>query len=234
MTQDQLMTLFNKPFDQMNRTELRREYKVQRFMLRKASEWRRLLEFQSETAKKASTVREDKIEYFSMLERVLEAQCEALKWFMDRRAEERVPYSEIPPQVRSARRKQRENMIRQSALDIVSRKNWLKRLNKDGINLSWDRDKFMIVARDRGYRTEESIVYAIGKDLNLDRQRAMLLFKTGKFTWGQVLCVGALLEMTPKEFCDIFMSGYFVESFGNYVASYDIIDKSVLLENKGK
>ena len=52
----------------------------------------------------------------------------------------------------------------------------------------------------------------------------------GRFTWGQVLVLGAWLQMTPKEFCDIFLSGYFTEYYGRYIASYDNLDREVLLK----
>lgn len=230
MMKDQIITLIDKPIDKMTRTDLRREYKVQRFMLRQAKRFKVKFEHQDEQTDKPSTVREDKIEYFTAMERVLEAQCAEIRFFMDRRADEAlVPYSKLNPNTRRKRRRDSAERAKKSALDGSIRKNWVRRTT-DGINLSWDREKFMLVARDRGYQTEEAVIYAVGQELNLERHIVVLMLKTGRCSWGQVLCLGAMLEMTPKEFCDIFMSGYFVERFGEYVASYENIDKSELLK----
>ena len=58
---------------------------------------------------------------------------------------------------------------------------------------------------------------------------AKKLLRTGCFTWGQALVVGALFEMTPKEFADCFMSGYFKEvREGEFRAVVD--DPSALIQ----
>lgn len=105
-----------------------------------------------------------------------------------------------------------------------------KRIGAETDLIAWDKDKFLLITKDRGYQTEEGIVYAIAKELNLDRPRAKILIDRGRFTWGQVLCLGAWLEMTPKEFCDTFLSGYFVDTFGEFRASYDNLEKAELLK----
>lgn len=75
----------------------------------------------------------------------------------------------------------------------------------------WDRGILRDIANDRGYRTDEAVTYAISKELMVHMSTAKKLLRTGCFTWGQALVVGALFEMTPKEFADCFMSGYFKE-----------------------
>lgn len=102
-------------------------------------------------------------------------------------------------------------------------------INRSGVVLQWDRRKLMLVAADRGYFSEQAVAYAIEECLEMPKYAIQKLLKEGKFTWGQVLVIGALFEMTPKEFCDTFMLGYFVEHGGKWQASFDNIDKNGLL-----
>ena len=102
-------------------------------------------------------------------------------------------------------------------------------INRNGVVLQWDKRKLMQVAVDRGYMTEIAVAFAIEQELDYPKFAVKKLLDTGKFTWGQVLVIGALFEMTPKEFCDTFLLGYFVEQGGDWRASYDNIDKNGLL-----
>lgn len=77
--------------------------------------------------------------------------------------------------------------------------------------LTWDMEKLMQVAGDRGYFTELAVTAAIAEKLNISVGGADRLLQSGKMSWGQCMVIGAVFEMTPKEFCDVFMSGYFVE-----------------------
>ena len=103
-------------------------------------------------------------------------------------------------------------------------------INRSGVVFQWDRKKLMQVAIDRGYFSDMAVVYAIEQELGYPKQAIKKLLAEGKFTWGQVLILGALFEMTPKEFCDTFLCGYFVEQGGEWRASYENIDKNGLLE----
>lgn len=95
----------------------------------------------------------------------------------------------------------------------------------------WDRGVLRAIASDRGYRTEEAVAYALSKELKVYMHNAKQLLKTGCFTWGQALVVGALFEMTPKEFADCFMAGYFREvREGEYRAVVD--DVSALIQTR--
>lgn len=83
----------------------------------------------------------------------------------------------------------------------------------------WDRAIFNKIASDRGYRTKAAISYAVSQELELPLRTAQVLIKTGRMTWGQCLLIGALFEMTPKEFADCFMKDYFKEvRDGEYIA----------------
>lgn len=104
-----------------------------------------------------------------------------------------------------------------------------QRLNKVVPISEWSVEKFRLVARDRGFQTEQALVYAVSKQLACSLRAARLLIQTGRFSWGQVLALGSMLEMTPKEFCDVFLYGYFKESEVGTFRAY-VEDVSPLLQ----
>ena len=75
----------------------------------------------------------------------------------------------------------------------------------------WDKAVMLSIARDRGYRTESALVYAMHEAFGLPYNSVKHLIDTGRMTWGHVLCIGAFLEMTPREFCDTFLHDFFKE-----------------------
>ncbi len=126
-----------------------------------------------------------------------------------------------------------KHYVTKEDIRVATKKKILKHyetlINRNGTVFQWDRRKLMLVAKDRGYMSEIAVAYAIEQELDYPKQSVKTLLQTGKFTWGQVLCIGALFEMTPKEFCDTFMLGYFVEQGEEWRASYKNIDKNGLL-----
>lgn len=89
---------------------------------------------------------------------------------------------------------------------------------------TWDADKLKKVAEDRGYFTEAATIVVLSETLDLTAVSARMLLNNGKFTWSQCLAIGAVFEMTPKEFCDVFLNGYFNEvTDGVYKAHIDDI-----------
>lgn len=80
--------------------------------------------------------------------------------------------------------------------------------------LDWDRSRLDAVARSRGFRTQDGIDYVIAKELELSIRSATRLINNGKMTWGQCVLIAALFEMTPREFCDVFMYNLFKETPG--------------------
>ena len=86
----------------------------------------------------------------------------------------------------------------------------------------WDLNKLRLIARDRGYSSDMSMIAAVRDELNLTIEGTTKLLKSGALSWGQILVVGAFFEMTPIEFCDTFLSGYFREVVdGKWVAVID-------------
>ena len=157
----------------------------------------------------------------------LEAFLEELKYLQDRAKPPKENLIGSQAYQKREQRRKRNKAKQEDNSDIAT---FTKSVERDGISLQWSKDILLLVARDRGYLTEAAVVSAIEGELGLSRARAMRVLETGKLTWGQVLCLGALFEMTPKEFCDVFMNGYFQESFGQLIASYDNIDKEALLK----
>ena len=101
--------------------------------------------------------------------------------------------------------------------------------------ISWDTDKLMAVARDRGFYTDVAVKVAIGDALNISAMATAQLLNSGKLSWNQCIVIGSLFEMTPKEFCDIFMSGYFIEvADGVYRAKVDDYDTMLDAPYKAK
>lgn len=101
--------------------------------------------------------------------------------------------------------------------------------------ITWDIETLMSVARDRGFFTEMAVTATIAENLKTTIHGASALLKSGKLSWGQCMVIGAVFEMTPKEFCDVFMSGYFVEvADGVFRAKVDDIDNLLDAPYKAK
>ena len=91
--------------------------------------------------------------------------------------------------------------------------------------VTWDMDTLMAVARDRGYFTEVAVTATIAEALGITISGASALITSGKLSWSQCIIIGAVLEMTPKEFCDVFLNGYFREvADGVFKAQVDDIE----------
>ena len=80
----------------------------------------------------------------------------------------------------------------------------------------WNRDTLNKIAFDRGYFTQQALICAIADELQISYTATAKALKSGKFTFGQILIIGALLEMTPAEFCDTFLYGYFRDNTNGY------------------
>lgn len=90
----------------------------------------------------------------------------------------------------------------------------------------WDKEKLIKIANDRGYMTEDAITMALARVANMPWKTAKAIMENGRLSWGRVLVLGAFFEMTPKEFVDTFMPGYFEEvTPGNFRANQDHVDE---------
>ena len=96
--------------------------------------------------------------------------------------------------------------------------------------LDWDRSRLDTIARTRGFRTKEGVDYAVANELGMTMRSATRIVNNGKMTWGQCILIGAMFEMTPREFCDVFMYNYFKETeTGDFRAQISEEDKQRIL-----
>lgn len=83
----------------------------------------------------------------------------------------------------------------------------------------WDADKLRKIARARGFASDMTMLAVIAQELRISVGGAKRLIESGKLTWGQTVVIAAFFEMTPVEFCDVFLSGVFKEVVdGKWVA----------------
>lgn len=220
-----MITLFGKDLSKLKYNDLRRERRCHSFLLTRI---RILLGNEYDALEKhpESQIRKDKIAFFEMYVEHLEAIIQECDYWMDRRYE---PLSNsYATKPKWTIKKENEKKRKRQILDNAIAYHWQK--GDDGLLVSWDRDKFFLIASDRGYQTEEAVTAEVAKELKLDWTRARLALERGRFTWGQVLCLGAWLQMSPREFCDTFLAGYFTEQYGEYRADYENLNKTELLK----
>lgn len=230
-----MLTLFGKPVDKMSWSELNRERKCQSYFLTRvrflAKECRKAADEGKDLRKSFALMREDKAIFFEMYVQHLEALIAEIDYWMDRRIEPKSNsggyHTKTVIRAENAKR-------RRAFRNDHNIKMYFARTADGELSVSWDRDRFNLVAADRGFQTEEMVLSAMMEELRLDRTKAKLLIDSGRFSWGQVLCLGAMLQMTPKEFCDVFLSGYFVEQYGEYRADYSNLDRNQLLKRAVK
>lgn len=224
-----MLTLFGEDIGKLKYNDLKRERQVQQYLLKKLKNLLNLDTYKLETMQKPSQVAKDKVSLLNMYVSHLEALIEEADYWLDRKIEPESNYKGGHKSVKSIRA---ANKIRhrQMMADDVRTMRLKQAIEKDSLYIAWDRERFLLVAKDRGYQTEEALIGDVAKELSLNRPSAKLLLEKGRFTWGQVMCVGAMLEMTPKEFCDIFLPGYFTDNHGEFRASHDNLDRWTLLQ----
>ena len=94
---------------------------------------------------------------------------------------------------------------------------------------TWDYDKFYKAARSAGYYSKEAINAAVAQELECTLNAADRMLQSGNLSWAQTMLIGALFEMPPSVFCDVFMSGYFKEiATGKYIAYVEEENKDSL------
>lgn len=235
-----MLTLFGRDLSKLDYKSLEREWRSQKQILNeiKQGRLRQQIALDKRIAKEqagekivtSKRIAEDKLTLFDIYITHLEAFVREIEYWMGKRTE---PLSnehgeKSTAQIRALNAKRRKAVIAENKrmYDLQ------RRLSQDPTLVSWDKEKFMLIATDRGYQTQEAIIQDVGAELNLDRARTAALVEKGRFTWGQVLCLGALLEMTPKEFCDTFLANYFTDHDGEFRADYENLSRMELLKQK--
>lgn len=226
-----MLTLFGKEPKDMKWEELHRERRCQKFLILQmkaiAKRCRKAAEEGVETRKAYNIFRQDKADFCDLYIQNLEALVTELDYWLERRAKpKRVNNSRWKGYVKKDNARRRQNYLNDNNMrDQIN-----KQAEREGNFVHWDKDKFLLIANDRGYQTEELVTTVVSRELNMSRTRARILLDNGRFTWGQILVLGGLFEMTPKEFCDTFLAGYFVDTHGDYRANYENIAKAELLK----
>ena len=224
-----MLTLFGvEDLRELKYNDLKRELRCQKF-IRAAVKHMTDKEVRNRNYKKSvSQISIDKETFADIYVQHLDAFIREIEFVMAHRSE---PLSNWNSH-RSRKQIRQENEAKRKAVIAENRRvDKLKHyMEYDGLYVSWSRERFMLIAQDRGYQTEEAIIQDVGRELNFDLAKAKLIIDKGRFTWGQVLCLGAMLEMTPKEFCDVFLAGYFIEQHGEFRANYENLRKEELLK----
>ena len=98
---------------------------------------------------------------------------------------------------------------------------------------TYNRKAFISIARDRGYMSDISLCYHMGKLLGCSQSTAQNMIRQGAFGVSAILAISAWLEMTPKEFCDTWLHGYFQEDAqGHFHAIYEDAEYFVKRRNR--
>lgn len=224
-----MLTLFGEDVSNLGWKDLKRERAVQRYLLVKMQALLRFDTFKLDTMQKPTQRARDKVSFEEIYVSHLEGLIADIDYWLDRKFEPEESYNKMRKRKDVVREANKIRHRRMMAEDVRTLR--LKRaIEKDSMFVSWDKDKFLLVANDRGYQTEEVLIAEVAEALKLDRMAARLLLDKGRFTWGQVLLLGEMLEMSPKEFCDVFLAGYFVERNGEYRASCENLDEALLMK----
>lgn len=223
-----MLTLFGEDIDKLGYNDLKRERQMQRFLFVRLSKFLDMETYKYEHADKPSNVSKDKIAFLGIYVTHLQSLIDEIDYWLDRRVE---PEENWRKNVKRRWQIREENRIKRRTY-VVENNNLHRQeraSERDVFLVSWDKEKFLSIAADRGYQTEGALIQDVGETLNLDRMRTKSLLDNGRFTWGQVLCLGAMFQVTPKEFCDTFLAGYFVDNHGEYRADFDNISRMELL-----
>lgn len=84
----------------------------------------------------------------------------------------------------------------------------------------YEPDTLMKVAKSRGYYSKRSVVESLHKVLGIGKSTIYRKVKGDvPFNLSECCVIASTYEMTPREFCEVFLSGLFIEdSTGRYTA----------------
>lgn len=224
----EMLTLFGRELSELNYEQLERELIVQKHLRLCVNRGRcDILRYREHSKTGIITqVNQDKEDFDNIVINHLDAFIAEIEYQkMHRFAPTRKGVKR-----RIANKRRNEAAHKEMCNEIHRSARFEKTLAQDPLMIAWDKEKFELIAKDRGYQTKEYLIYKVGQELKLDRRKTGILLNTGRFTWGQILCLGAMFEMTPKEFCDTFLAGYFRNTYGEYRADYEGLCRDELLK----
>lgn len=86
----------------------------------------------------------------------------------------------------------------------------------------YSHEKLIEVTKHRGYYNIKSVAIAISQNTGLSVTTITNKIHSGHFSREEMIVIASYFEMTPKEFCDVFLNGLFNEnSLGHYIAHID-------------
>lgn len=179
------------------------------------------------TARKRNALEraEQKLELCEIYERNIRGFIEYLTELKDERRAYELAHRQRGYDPRSRRRKEETAELKKLrgklALKKKLTKKQVRQMQKAGAVSTWSRETFDLVVRERGIWTEGYLIFELSNRLGLTRKATEELLKSGRFTMEQAFKIGDYLQMTPREFCDIFMRGYFIELGGDFIAEYE-------------
>lgn len=225
-----MLTLFGEDIGKLPYNDLKRERALQAYLLKLMRIRVKREEYFREQRKNDTLRGRDKIAFFKIYVEHLESFIEEIDYWLDRKIEPEEPYSKTRKRKEVIREANKVRHRRMMAEDVRTLR-LSRAIERDSLYVTWDKERFLLIATDRGYQTEGALIADIAKALRIDRSGARLLVEKGRWTWGQVVVLGALFEMTPREFCDTFLAGYFVNQNGVYRASCENMDEVELLKS---
>ena len=83
-------------------------------------------------------------------------------------------------------------------------------------------DKLIEVTKHRGYYTFGAVAKGLSQVMELKPSTLESKISSGHFSREEMIVIAAYFEMTPKEFCDVFLNGLFEENdLGHFEAHID-------------
>lgn len=83
-------------------------------------------------------------------------------------------------------------------------------------------EKLIEVTKHRGYYNARSVAYGLSKYMGVTAKTVEQKIYSGHFSREEMIVIASYFEMTPKEFCDVFLNGVFNEDeLGHFIAHVD-------------
>lgn len=87
---------------------------------------------------------------------------------------------------------------------------------------NYSQEKLMQMAKHRGYFTTHAIARTLSQNTGLSVATWENKLSSGHLSREEMIVIAAWFEMTPKEFCDVFLHGLFAENdLGHFEAHID-------------
>ena len=100
-------------------------------------------------------------------------------------------------------------------------------------------DKLIEVTKHRGYYNTHAVAVGLSQNMELSVGTLKGKISSGHFSREEMIVIASFFEMTPKEFCDVFLNGLFNEDdLGHYIAhidsAYAVLHPQTDGKNRGK